>query len=328
MLSHHSGSPTAISNLPIAFGARGERTYIWCITKRIIMKNLIAFLCLTLFPFTSIMVYGQSFDFADPDEILIGNKSIPKVLLVGTFHFGYPNQDAYKVKEEDKVDILSQEKQQEVEKLVDYIARFRPTKIVVEAGHNSGYVLRRYESWQAGESELRAQEIDQVAFRLMEQFQLDTLYGCDAPGLTYSMEQSTDPTVMNAYLEEVFEDYDWQSEDPMDKIYDDWYAQQAKYSLDAPLLDYLKYLNSNKVIRRMHGAYLIGDFKLDEFRGADALALYWYSRNLRIFRRIQEIDAGPEDRILVLFGAGHIAILKEQFEASPEYEVVLFSDLK
>lgn len=291
------------------------------------MKNLILLLPLVLccaLPFLK----AQEMKISAPDDILVGDRQLPQALLVGTFHFGYPNQDAYKVDKEDQVDILSDDKQQEVLELVDYIAKFHPTKIVVEGGHNSGYLVNRYREWQNGEVDLRAREIDQLAFRLMERFNLDTLYGCDAPGLTYSMEESADSNVMNKYLEEVFADYDWQSDDPMDAIYTKWYDQQTRYSLELPLLDYFKYINSENFIKRMHGAYLIGDFKLGDFRGADALTLYWYSRNLRIFRRIQDINAGPDDRILVLFGAGHISILKEQFEASPEYKVVLFSELE
>lgn len=263
----------------------------------------------------------------DPDDILIGDRKIPDVLLVGTFHFGYPNLDAYKVAEDKQVDILSAEKQLEVEALVEYLAKFRPTKIVVEAGRNTGYLMRKYERWQAGSYKLEAREIDQLAFRLMQRFQLDTIYGCDASGLTYDMEQSADSLVFNSYLEEIFEDYDWQSDDPMDVLYGQLYDQMTELSIELPLLDYFKYLNSDQLIERMHGAYLIGDFKLENNKGADALAIYWYSRNLRIVRRIQQLEAGPDDRVLVLFGAGHIGILEQQFSASPEFELVKFNEL-
>ena len=72
-------------------------------------------------------------------------KNRAEVLLVGSFHFGYPGQDAHKTSEEDKIDILSEEKQKEVQELSDYIARFKPTKIMVETGANTGYLMRRYE---------------------------------------------------------------------------------------------------------------------------------------------------------------------------------------
>ncbi len=262
-----------------------------------------------------------------PDHILVGDRELPQVMVVGTFHFGYPGLDAHKTAEEDQVDVNASGKQKEVEELVAYLAQFQPTKIVVEGGRNSGYILRRYEDWIAGESGLRANEIDQLGFRLMRQFELDTIYGCDAPGLTYSMGQHPDSVALNAYLEEVFEGYDWSSDDPMDELYTQFYDYQDQLTLTLTLLDYFKYLNSDEVVKRYHGAYLIGDFKAEDYRGADALALYWYSRNLRIFRNIQQVVESPEDRILVLFGAGHSSILKQQFEATPEFELIEFNEL-
>lgn len=261
-----------------------------------------------------------------PDDILIGGRQIPQVMVVGTFHFGYPNLDAHKIAEKDQMDIRSAAKQQEVEELVAYLAQFQPTKIVVEGGRNSGYLLRRYERWLDG-GELRANEIDQLAFRLMKQFELDTLYGCDAPGLTYTMSQHPDSLALNRFTEEVFAGYDWKSDDPMEQVYTDFYEAETQLTLTMPLLDYFKHLNSDAVVKRYHGAYLIGDFKTDDYRGADALTMYWYSRNLRIFRNIQQVVDSPDDRVLVLFGAGHASILKQQFESTPEFELIEFNEL-
>ncbi|MEO0895660.1 MAG: DUF5694 domain-containing protein [Bacteroidota bacterium] len=264
-----------------------------------------------------------------PDNILIGDKKIPKVMVIGTFHMSYPNLDAHVTDKDKQVDIHSPEKQKEVEELVDYIAQFKPTKIAVEGGRNSGYILRRYEKWikKKGKGKLRASEIDQVAFRLMKRFDMDTLYGCNAPGMTWHMQNGADSSCMKPYLEKVFEGYDWKSDDPMDSLYNVFYEKDDEYCLELSLLEYFKQMNSDLMVKRYHGAYLIGDFKTDDYRGADALALYWYSRNLRIFRNIQKITDSPDDRILVLFGAGHSSILKQQFEATPEFELVEFNSL-
>lgn len=197
---------------------------------------------------------------------------------------------------------------------------------MVEGGRNSGYILRRYEKWLEG-GKLRSAEIDQLAFRLMKRFELDTLYGCNAPGLSYNMENHKDSMVLKAFLEEIFAGYDWKSDDPMDKRYDEFYDFDDQMTKELPLLEYFKYLNSEPVVQRYHGAYLIGDFKTDDYRGADALALYWYSRNLRIFRNIQRVVDDPNDRVLVLFGAGHSTILKQQFMATPEFELIEFNEL-
>ena len=76
------------------------------------------------------------------------------------------------------------------------------------------------------------------------------------------------------------------------------------------------------------GVYLVGDFKLDNGRGADILSIWWYNRNLRIFRKLQEITENKDDRILMIFGNGHAEILRQLLESSPEYEFIEFDKLQ
>ena len=84
-------------------------------------------------------------------------------------------------------------------------------------------------------------------------------------------------------------------------------------------------LNDPEHIRRSLGNYLIGHFKYEFFSndyiGVDFETGRWFNRNLRIFRNIQRIETGPSDRILVIFGAGHLNLLNYLFECSPEYRL-------
>ena len=98
----------------------------------------------------------------------------------------------------------------------------------------------------------------------------------------------------------------------------------------ATLLENFMYINSDKVLDRGFGAYISGGQFNSEKRleGADALSMFWFNRNLRIFRNIQTIEHSSNDRILVLFGSGHVSILKYLFEASPQFELVKFGDLQ
>ena len=287
---------------------------------------IIRYLFLSLFVFmgTACALFAQS----SPDSILVGDRQLPQVLLVGTFHFAYPNLDAHKVAEEDQVDVKSQEKQAEVRELLDYLARFKPTKIVVESGENTGYLMRRYERWLAGEEELKRNERDQLGIRLMHRMGLDTIYGCDAGSILNDVMQDERFSEIRPIFEEMFADYDWKSDDPYDALYNEFYDYETELEKQLTLLEVFKYMNRADVIRRGHGAYLIGDFRLGESIGPDFLSLYCYNRNLRIFRNIQRLDIQPTDRVLVLVGAGHLGILKQQFEASPELELIDFSDLE
>lgn len=295
------------------------------------MKYLAIISTLFLSLFLSFAAYGQEYAkdeniLYDVDNILREGMDIPKILLVGSFHFAYYGADAHVTKEEDQVNVLLPQRQKEVEELVDYIAQFKPNKIAVEGGRNSGYILRRYERYLEDPKSLKANEIDQIGFRLMKQFELDTLYGVNSYGLVRGLHNHTDSAVIRPILDSIYKDWNFSNEGEMSQRYSRMYDHDDKLALENELLPYFKHMNSDKIIDRDWGAYLTGDFKNGSYEGADALAMHWYSRNLRIMRNIQNITE-PGDRILVIFGAGHMTILKNLFQSSAEYELVKFNDL-
>jgi Family of unknown function (DUF5694) len=284
-------------------------------SKKIISVILTSFLCGQL-------TFGQNLK--DPDYFLIPNKdSLPKIFLVGAFHFEYYNADAYKVDKSKQVDILSEQKQKELKQLLEYIAIFKPTKICIEA-HERWHAMDKYRLYKTGKKELTKDERQQIAFILMDKFKLDTVYSVDARTIAEELPESKDSTVITPYFDAIFDNYHFKANDNFTK----WEEYETELSLKLTLLDYFKYMNAPKTLLRGYGAYLLGDFKNGKYNGADALATYWYDRNLRIFRNIQRITTSPKDRILVLFGSGHIAILDQLLKCSPEYDYIKFNDLK
>ena len=267
-------------------------------------------------------IFGQ--DIKDPDIFLVPNKDdLPKVFLVGTFHFEYYNADAYKVDQSKQIDILSDQKQKEVKELLEYIAIFKPTKICIEA-FDGGRIMNKYRLYRQGKKSLAKDEIEQLGFRLMDKFNLDTIYSIDAKTIADELPESKDSLVIRPYFDKMFDNYSFKSNANYKRLYE----YQTELSLKLSLLNYFKYLNSPKSFERDYGAYLVGDFKNGKYDGADALTTYWYNRNLRIFRNIQNITTSPDDRILVLFGAGHITLLDQYLRSSPEYDYIKFNDLK
>ncbi|WP_126972513.1 DUF5694 domain-containing protein [Gynurincola endophyticus] len=264
---------------------------------------------------------------ADPDSILIGNRKQPTVLLVGTFHFAYYNLDAHKTTKDRQVDVMNNERQLQINELIDYIARFKPTKIAVEAGRNTGYLMRKYDAYKEGSRQLAKDEIEQIGFRLMKRFHLDTIYGTNDQPLVHSLANSKDSLLLRPILDSIYKDWDFRNNDTITQLYYRYFNYVDEMKLKTPLLDIFRYQNSDKVLNRGYGINLVGDFTLGDTRGADALAMHWYSRNLRIYRHIQQIATSPDDRILVLYGQGHIQILKQLFECSPEFQLIKFNDL-
>lgn len=263
----------------------------------------------------------------DPDEILLAGKKRPKVLLVGSWHFNYPGLDAFQVDEKKRINIHSEKRQQEIIELVDYLALFRPTKIMVESGAITGYLNYNFKEWKAGRDSLYTGERSQVGMRLVERCRLDTIYGVNDGALL--MDMLYDSSIKKiGYLDSIAERHYFGGNDEMNIRYGHFYDYEDTYQLNHSLLNGFRYMNSDKVLNRYFGAYIAGgQFISDRNEGPDALSMYWMNRNLRIFRNIQRIKTSEDDRILVLFGAGHVAILKWLFECSPQYELVKFDEL-
>lgn len=267
-----------------------------------------------------------------PDDILVGKRKLPSVLLIGAFHFAYFNRDVVKTSKDKQVNILSDQKQKEVEELVNYISKFKPTKIVIESYPEDSYWTSRYKEYKNGKQSLGKNEIEQIGFRLVRKFNLDTLFGADAGSIFYDLYYSKDSLVLRPTLDSIFsgwQNYHYKCNDPICILKDSLSKYQTELGLKVPLLDYFQFLNSDKALNRNYGSYFDGDyFTQGQYRGADALAMDWYDRNLRIFRNIQRITTSPNDRILVLFGQGHVSILKHIFECAPNYKLVKFDELK
>lgn len=243
-------------------------------------------------------------------------KEKAKVLVVGSFHMDYPGLDAHKTTDENKIDVLKEPKKSEVTELVEYIKKFKPNKIAIEA-YNNWNATEKLKQYKNGEHRDKRDERYQLAIRIANELQLDTIYAIDSGSMTDDLEK-----IDSSYTKALFKDFDFQSEDVYNQYYKNWYEEEDKIIPKVNLLDYFKHINSKESHQYGYGAYLIGDFKLDNLKGADIISSWWYNRNLRIFRKLQLITESPNDRILLVFGNGHAAVLRQFLEASPEYEFV------
>jgi len=261
----------------------------------------------------------------DPDAILIGDRPQAHALLVGTFHFGYPGLDAHKTAETDQVDVLSPQRQKEMAELAEVIMRFRPNKIAMET--QGAWLASEYRTHQKDKTPLGRNEYYQIGFRIMDMAKIDTLYAVDADPMVNDLYEGPDSLLHRPWLDQLYVGWDWGGDVDLSKRYTELYQQQDLFERDHTLLEAFLALNDDHMLNRGFGAYLHGGFELSDQRGADILSLHWYNRNLRIFRNIQEITTSTDDRILVLFGAGHMGILKHLFECSPQYKLVRLNDL-
>lgn len=260
----------------------------------------------------------------NPDNILMENEKSPKVLLVGTFHFAYFDQDQYKTEESNRVNILSEKRQKEVLELIDYIAKFKPNKIFVEDFNKENILMTNYKNYQKGKYKLTADEIDQIAFRLSKKFHLDTIYAVDSRTIAHDLFEN-DST--KNYIKSLKGKVSNEKISPTLAKYHKWYELDDKYLLENSLLDYFKLLNSENYQKRGLYSMFLTSFKNENLEGADDLTLDLVSRNIRILHKITQNITSENDRILILFGSSHTEFFKVFFESSPEYELINFNEL-
>lgn len=247
-----------------------------------------------------------------------------EVLTLGVFHFNFPNLDVEKTEESDKIDVLQDKYQAEIELIVKKLAEFKPTIIVVEqrvkyqTRIDSLYNLYIQNKYISGRP-----EHEQIGFRLAKKMKLDKLHCVDEWGdFDADIEKLLSRKDTLEYSK--FDAFFYNNPD-RDKVFHLNHVFKTK-----GILEELKQLNNPDNISKSLGFYLTGMFKYesqeDDFLGVKFETGRWFSRNLKIFRNIQRIETKPSDKILVIYGAGHMNLLNIFFESSPEYKLVKAND--
>lgn len=257
-----------------------------------------------------------------PPDFLLESQPHTEVLLLGVFHFAYPGLDSHVAT--DRVDVMSPKRQAELVDVVDRLAqRYAPTQIAVEWPAARQGELDRHLEEVTGE-DLSANEIDQIGVRLAKRLSLSRLHAIDAPRRYYEPEMTDEQ--FDQRLEALgAQDLDAQWYERFEQLYDYGDRRRLHQTMRQALLD----MNDPENIRRDHGAYLIGLFKAGrgmDYLGADHTTS-WYNRNLRIFANMQRIGASARDRILVVIGTGHLALVRHCVQCSPEYRLVEVADV-
>lgn len=245
------------------------------------------------------------------------NQKKPKVMILGTFHFNDGGNDAYKPRY--SVNIKSPERQAEVKELVQFLAKFKPTKVAIESMphrqkfHDSLYTEFINKRYEPGEN-----EIYQLCYRLAAAMGHKKLYNIDAPARGFEAEINTDSFAVANHQEQYLDS-------TYLKMFFSLYAKDDSLKSVLPLRVTLAYQNNPERLQLGLGHYLVADFKVGTngyYPGADG-STYWWNRNLRIFSNILRLAAESKDeRILVMIGAGHLQILRLLALACPEIEFV------
>jgi hypothetical protein len=234
-----------------------------------------------------------------------------RIVLLGSVHFTPSKTDVYK---NDAVDLLSARRQPEVAAVVEKLAAFHPDQLCMEwPATKQAKLDSLYQAYLAGRYTLESDEFDQFGLRTAKRLHLPAL-----TAVNYSGNFDMDPVTAFAQAHQqqaVLTELDKRSEETL--------AEMNKKGRALPLDKFLTYVNSPTALQANAAFYSsvvrIGD-------GADypgvGLVSDWYNTNLHIYANILRRIRPTDKAILVIYGQGHIPILKSLFASNPAFEVV------
>lgn len=223
----------------------------------------------------------------------------PEILVLGTYHTANPAHDVYSVHVDD---VLSPRRQQEIAELIEVLKKFHPTKIAIES--TGSRRVEQYSDYLLGKYALSANEIDQIGFRLAKELGHQTVYPVDQDG-DFPYEHLVNYAKANG-LEEKLNALAPQVKD------------EESFLRSHTVLENLEHCNSDSEVAKGVAFYyaLVPFGDRFDYAGPDLLAA-WYQRNIRIYHNIVKLIETPNDKILVIYGAGHLGWLRQNASNDP-----------
>jgi hypothetical protein len=226
---------------------------------------------------------------------------VPRVLLLGTGHWANPGRDYINVQFDD---MLAPDRQREIREVADHLKRFAPTKIALEVDPEAIDAWNTdYTHYHAGAFTLTASEHHQLGFRIAADLGHDQVYGIDWNEGTFGLDTVFDFAA--SHQPELFAELQRLAQPATD-------ADAHQETVTIPLRELLLQANAPATQRRMHQPYLlmaqVGAGR--QYVGVDWVK-GWYERNLIIFANLCRLFTSPSERVLVIYGAGHVPLLTQ-----------------
>ncbi len=252
---------------------------------------------------------------AMPEQGQAQSPARPEILILGTYHMANPGKDVHNFEVDD---VLSATRQREMAELIEVLRGFRPTKVAVEAQVGSRRIAERYAGYLAGEYTLSRNETDQIGFRLAKELSHEAIYPVDEDG-EFPYYRVLNYAKANG-LEAQF--------DSIHAITAAWVKRESDFQRSHTVLETLELMNSDSIVAQgVAGYYSFVPFgEPYEYAGPDLIAR-WFERNIRIYRNIRALITSPDDRILVVYGAGHLGWLQQNIEGDATVQLRKLSDL-
>jgi hypothetical protein len=225
-------------------------------------------------------------------------------------------------------DVLAPARQREIAELNQKLARFRPTRIAVEGPRTSTLWNDRYQKFLAGDYKLGRNEIEQIGFQLGQQLDIKRITPIDFPmymnGLTPAEMRQPQPKAAVPPPAVAPAAKPAAEPDPHTLEIRRELKKRDDLLKTSTVAQYLAYLNAPEQYDMNHRWDVLFNLAPGEsvnlYQRAD-LATNWYKRNLRIMTNLIEATEANE-RVLVIFGQGHMHILKDLAKDYPGFCLV------
>jgi hypothetical protein len=212
-----------------------------------------------------------------------------EVMILGTFHMANPGRDLHNQR---VPDVLAAEQQNQLKQTAETLARFRPTLIDVE--------------WPP-------ETVDELQLG----FRLGSLTNAQVKGIDVDGDFPYEAVQTCAKAHGRAGELD-----ALGAWVDEQLAKESKILAEQGVAGELRFVNdpanlagSQSFYRSMTGFGGGGDQP-----GAELLTA-WYKRNFVLCARIAQ-QAKPGDRIVVMFGAGHVFLLRQCVSEMPGWKLV------
>ena len=240
-----------------------------------------------------------------------------EVMILGTFHF-VSNADRIKT---DKEDMLTAERQKEIEAVTNMLAEFKPDKIFIEwdPETDQGYVDSAYAEYIAGRFKLRRNEVYQLGFRLAGKLGHKTVYCIDAQG--WFLHDTLVATAERYGQVEKFKSYG----DSLKRIV---YAGDSLQK-SMTIQQILSASNTKEAMQfglAVNNVFIApelgppGNYAGAEFVGE------WYKRNIRMYSNLIRQTDDHDQRVLLIVGSSHKPVIQHLFETNPKWKIVEVND--
>jgi hypothetical protein len=227
------------------------------------------------------------------------SQTSPEILVLGTYHMSNPGRDIHNMQADD---VLAPKRQQEIAQLVEVLKKFQPTKIAIEADVGSERVTQQFADYVAGKYSLSANETNQIGYRLAKEMGHKTIYPVDEEG-DFPWGRVANYAKANGMADKFA---------GLDATMGQQVKEQDEFLHAHTILEMYEYLNSDSMSAKGVAFYysIVPYGDPSDYAGPDLLAA-WYQRNIRIYHNIVKLIESPNDRILVLYGAGHLGWLQQ-----------------